>query len=343
MISTGKSFGSTYSACAEPLPCPKVDLAASPKVGKRQVRVAVCVCSYGRPTLDSCLGSILAQNSDARFSPHVVFVDNTPDGRLQAATASALRNSRHVTIVHESNPGIPLARNAALDAAKRIGADHIAFIDDDEIAPANWLSTLYSALTSTGADVAQGALIRAGTLKEAIGKARAHFDAPGAAQTRERRTASTNNVIFRAWLINGPLELDFDEALAKVGGSDADFFMRAGDAGARIVRTSGAPVFEVWEEKRLSPRYACKRAWRVGASTNYRYRKNRTALFAAAILLGRGTWRFMYGGAFIAASLLWRPFNGQKSDALFNKGTSSVCFGAGCLTPFVSLRPTEYY
>ena len=137
------------------------------------------------------------------------------------------------------------------------------------------------------------------------------------------------------------MELDFDEALAKVGGSDADFFMRAGDAGARIVRTSGAPVFEL--RRTAQPALCLQAGLAGGSSTNYRYRKNRTALFAAAILLGRGTWRFMYGGAFIAASLLWRPFNGQKSDALFNKGTSSVCFGAGCLTPFVSLRPTEYY
>ncbi len=144
---------------------------------------------------------------------------------------------------------------------------------------------LLEVLWAHGAHVVQGDLIRVPTLDEAVERATNYT--PCVPQTRRRYTAATNNVLFTASLLDPPFSLSFDEGLAMVGGSDTEFFMRAADAGVVIVRTTASPVFEVWDASRSTIAYVAKRAWRVGASTNYRYRKNRRAPVAIGILTSR--------------------------------------------------------
>lgn len=298
--------------------------------------VAVCVCSVGRESLSGCLRALTGQQADS-IAVWVVLIDNTAAGELPERLArDALAES--VTVVHESRPGIPAARNAALAEALRIGADHVAFVDDDEIAPPGWLAELHATMRRSEADVMQGALRRVGTVEEALAQA-ASWRSGGEARVRRRKTAATNNVMFRSWLAADPISLRFDEALTRMGGSDGEFFMRAADAGARIFRTSGAPVFEVWTEKRETLAFSCRRAWRVGAAANYRYRKNRKPAVAAGVLLARAAWRATVGATQVLASAL--PV--RDRHARFAKGAAALSFAAGCLTPYTGIRPDTYY
>ncbi len=57
---------------------------------------------------------------------------------------------------HQPQRGIPQARNAALDAARELGATHVAFIDDDETAAPDWLAALWAAMVESGADAVLG-------------------------------------------------------------------------------------------------------------------------------------------------------------------------------------------
>lgn len=293
-------------------------------------RIVVCLCTTGRDTARACVAHLLRQT----VGVSLVIVDNS-------AAGEAWRNlfdgdaPAHVRIVHEPRAGIPFARNAALDEAKRLAATHIAFIDDDEIAPRTWVETLHSVMLAHGADVVQGPLLRAATVDDCIAMAAAYEPRPG--KVRRRRTAATNNVLFKAGVVDHPGVRHFDTALAMLGGSDTEFFMRVADSGARIVRANTPPVFEAWDGERVDARYLRLRAWRVGASTNYRYRKNRNPAVAGAVLTSRALSSLTSGCLQCARAMFYRRAE------LTTKGTASLYFGFGCLSPYFGVQPTKYY
>jgi glycosyltransferase involved in cell wall biosynthesis len=81
---------------------------------------------------------LLKEAAAAPVPVRVVVVDNDPDG-----TARPLVEGTGAAYVHEPEPGIAAARNAALDAAA--GDDVIVFVDDDEEPADGWLATLLEA------------------------------------------------------------------------------------------------------------------------------------------------------------------------------------------------------
>ena len=127
------------------------------------------------------------------------------------------------------------------------------------------------------------------------------------------------------------------------GGSDGEFFMRASDFGASIVRTSGAPVFEMWPEERESLTVSSRRAFRVGANCNYRYWKNRPKPAAIALLVARSAERVGAGliRLFIATCLLF--VSRERARSTFRKSVLDFCFASGCLLPFFGLAPRSYH
>lgn len=307
-------------------------------LGPKREHIAICVCSNGRESLVDCLRAILVQEPPPATSMQLILVDNTGPGAL-AARMEESGLAGEVTTVHEPRPGIPMARNAALAAALAHKPDLIAFIDDDEIVSADWLPSLHAVLIKTGADVVQGRLVHAENFDEALARAASPRQKNRTPKTRTRRTASTFNVLFRSWLITSPLSLRFDENLNSMG-EDTEFFMRASDAGALIIHTDAAPVFEAWPAERRTLESLRRRSWQGGASTNYRYRKNRAAPVAFGILVPRALWRAITGGVSMAASMLsGNPDTRKKAR---EKGNARLFFALGCISPYFGVMPGRY-
>src|SRR5262245_29480296 len=87
--------------------------------------VAVCVCTRARPQmLRRCLASLRAQQLDqAGVGMRLVVVDNNLEPSARPIYEEICGDSRlSGAFVHCPRPGIPLARNAALEAALRLGA-----------------------------------------------------------------------------------------------------------------------------------------------------------------------------------------------------------------------------
>ena len=82
----------------------------------------------------------------------VVDNDQTPSAE-PLTTALAAEAPFPVIYVHEPEPGVANARNAALEQAS---GDFIAFLDDDEEAPEGWLAALLAAQQRFAADVVFG-------------------------------------------------------------------------------------------------------------------------------------------------------------------------------------------
>jgi glycosyltransferase involved in cell wall biosynthesis len=273
----------------------------------------------------------------------VVVVDNSDIGEERGRVEALASQHGIITYVHEPRPGIPFARNAALEAALKSAPTWIAFIDDDEVAPCGWLAKLLQTAALSRADVVHGAVVRshAAEIDHLVGNWRPRHVVPRAKRTRK---AATNNVLFRAWIVAYPIGLRFDENMRESGGSDGEFFMRVADARAVMVRTDDAPVFEEKHSERETSSWMRKRAFRVGANCSYRYRKNRRpGIVAATLIVGRAA--ESSGRAFLRVllSLLMIPVSRSRASSLAQKGMLDICFAWGCLAPYFGIKPKTYY
>src|SRR5882672_9464674 len=103
--------------------------------------ISVCICTYRRPELlKRLLEGLSRQDTKGLFTFSAVIVDNDEQQSakelvLDFAAASPMPTKFCV----EPRKSISFARNKALEHAE---GDMIAFIDDDEFPPTDWLFCL---------------------------------------------------------------------------------------------------------------------------------------------------------------------------------------------------------
>ncbi len=205
--------------------------------------------------LAKCLESIETQGVP------IIVVDNDPEPHEPPHMPA------NATLIHETRRGISHARNAGLDAALRMGAEWLAFLDDDEIAPANWIEALHAAAQEHQADAISAPAIRVpdGQAPAWSYKKRRSRERFRIAEGAELRVAQTNNILFRL----APVRRHghrFAEELGITGGSDYDFFYRFTAAGARLIRTNrlDAQVIEAVPVERLSFYWQVRQSYNQG-------------------------------------------------------------------------------
>lgn len=226
-------------------------------------RVAICINTYRRPRLlEELLRSIAAMHVPDAVEITVIVVDNDSS---ESASTVIERAALVWPTLYELEPirNISLARNRAVQRALAEGADFIAFIDDDETASPRWLAELLRVQAETAAEVVTGPVI-----------GRPAADAPAWARhggffTRQRAVGSgtavpgaetANALVARAVAQT----FAFDPAFGLAGGGDSHFFLRARQAGARIVWAAGAIVEESVPPSRANLRWLLRRAFREG-------------------------------------------------------------------------------
>jgi glycosyltransferase involved in cell wall biosynthesis len=247
------------------------------------VLVSVCICTFKRPTLLlRLLNTLSLQQTQGRFAIEIVVADNDAAASARAVVgAFAARCPWPVRYAVETQPNIALARNCAVRHAR---GEFIAFVDDDEFVPADWLFRLFEACESSGA---------AGVL----GPVRPHFEATPAewivrgrfCERREHASGTvidaaegrTGNVLLRrSWFAQecAPFRAHFDN-----GGEDKDFFVRLAQHGAVFVWCNEAAVHEIVPRERCTRRYMLRRALLRGKN-NLKLRHGRWRLIARSIV-----------------------------------------------------------
>ena len=113
--------------------------------------ISAVVCTYNRAVLLRRALDSLANQSFPPANREIILVDDgsTDDTRKVAAELSG-RIEGLITI-HQRNAGLGAARNAGWRAAR---APLIAFLDDDAIAPPDWLESLCAAFSEADSRVA---------------------------------------------------------------------------------------------------------------------------------------------------------------------------------------------
>jgi glycosyltransferase involved in cell wall biosynthesis len=115
--------------------------------------VSVIVCTYNRAgLLTKCLNNLVAQTLDPALFEIIVVNNNSIDDTPQAADAfnSKFRNFR---CVFEKNQGLSYARNRGIDEAH---GEYLVYLDDDALAPPEYLSNLVNVIKTHRPDFVGG-------------------------------------------------------------------------------------------------------------------------------------------------------------------------------------------
>jgi len=236
--------------------------------------ICVAVLTYKRPKcLKRLLNALACLQIPEASLVHFLIVDNDPEGSARTVVEAAnawlsMPDNRYVV---EPEPGIPAARNRALDEAHASGADILCFTDDDAWPHPDWLLRLVDCHRRSGAVLVFGPqrLRRPRDLKSPWKRfiarsleARSRFVEHFAAKQARRgwiATSGTYNWLGDLHWINSN-GLRFDRAMRYSGGSDTAFRETVREKGGTLAWCPKAAVYEEVTESRLSIKYQFHRA-----------------------------------------------------------------------------------
>ncbi|MES2723906.1 MAG: glycosyltransferase family 2 protein [Pseudomonadota bacterium] len=195
----------------------------------------------------------------------LVVVDNDQVASAEALTRTLAAEAPFpVVYVHEPEPGVANARNAAMEQAQ---GEFIAFLDDDEEAPAGWLAALLDAQAKYDADVVFGPV--RGRAPASVVKHRAYLEwffsrvGDGPREGVIDHYYGCGDSLVRRASLPDP-KAPFSAVRNHIGGEDDLLFGGMQATGARF---AWAPEAWVWEDpvpSRLSLRYTIPRAFSYG-------------------------------------------------------------------------------
>jgi len=224
--------------------------------------IDICVCTFRRDHIVTTLQSLAKLDILPDWHIRIIIADNDDTPSAEGiVNATAVSIPFPVIYVHAPARNISIARNACLDAAK---GDFIAFIDDDEIAPAHWLTELiHTAQTEKSGAV--------------LGPVDPIFAANSPLWMTEGRFHATRPVWASGHIITGytcNLLLDrrapafqdllFRPELGRTGGEDTVFLSTFNNRGGKIAYAEKALLTEPVPENRASLTWLMKRRFRSG-------------------------------------------------------------------------------
>ena len=224
--------------------------------------VSVLICTHRRlERLAQLLEDIALQT---RLPDEMVIVENDGAPTAQDLVAAfAARVGFPVRYAVEPRKNISRTRNHTVRLAT---GDWLAFVDDDERVPPNWLGDLLDTADRFQAGGVLGPVISLPPpdAPDWIRRGRfyaVHHATTGAPVRRERMWVG--NALLRGDRVRaepGP----FDEAMGLTGGEDSDMLVRLAQHGMKIVWCEEAAVHEPVEPARMRPRWILLRAMRGG-------------------------------------------------------------------------------
>jgi len=301
-----------------------------------QAHIAVCIGTHNRPdslsnTLRSLIRLEVPNDTDISF----IVIDNNRERTAEQVVLEFNQiSSQDILFIHEEEIGIVNMRNRALTEATRIGATHLAFIDDDELATNDWIKELYNALIRYEAQVVQGTTERVlpedtpnWLIKSNVLQLKSHSTG------QIRTSAGTRNVLFDLKFINQH-NLRFNPVFNFMGSSDSYFFYQAYLKGAKIVWVDEARVKEVLSKNRVDVGWIIQRSFRMGV-TDFEMKKQLGAYYSIfnSILM-----YILYLFLFALLSILSLPLSKGISLKLFLQ----VAKAAGFIYKMAGFTYLEY-
>jgi len=301
------------------------------------MNISVCIATYRRcGPLDALLGDLAGQR---RKPDEVVVVDNDDAGSARPVVERWRGSNLPFPVRYDIQPlkNIALTRNRTVALAS---GDWIAFIDDDERAPASWLFLLALAVLRFDADGVLGPVQPVVPSHAPIWIRRGHFyDWPRmpSGTTIPRNKLRFGNLLLRGALLRTTVP-PFNPAYGLTGGEDGDLLARLAQQGAHLVWCDEALVHEPVHPDRLSLRWLLLRALRGGqdfARHSFSGRYGKPTRLRRAGLFGRSLLQLII--AAILATLVW-PAGRHHAVRCLVKGAANL----GKLSAFWDWHYVEY-
>lgn len=224
--------------------------------------VIVGLCTYKRPeALKACLTSLQNLAVPDEVNLTLVVVDNEVNRVNQE-----IIESFGCSYIAESRPGLVYARNALLDFVAQRSAEYLGIVDDDELVPEDWLSSMLASMADTEADALAGP-VRVLIPENSPKCLNYAYQFSKVKEYKQTATLPMGNVFMKTALLHKGLR--FDLSFNHTGGEDVDFFRRASQQGARLFRTPYGEVQETLMPEKASLYAFFKRVMRV-ASVHYK-------------------------------------------------------------------------
>src|SRR5574341_1882473 len=226
---------------------------------------SICIATYKRPELlRKLLESIKKQVLPEDVRLQVIVVDNDAQGSAEEIVRTCGSDSRlWYSYWIQPLKNISLTRNASVQ--KALGS-YILFIDDDEVASPDWVSSHLKTVVEYDADGVFGAVVPEffeGTsdwLRRCYHSLNNYTATPTGSKAGARWSG---NCLLKASVLRDEIG-PFDPRYGLTGGEDTHLFDRLEHKGARFVYCQEAWVWEYVPANRTRPSYLLKVAFRGG-------------------------------------------------------------------------------
>ncbi|QUS58916.1 glycosyltransferase family 2 protein [Pseudovibrio brasiliensis] len=289
-------------------------------------RLIIAVCTRARKNmLLACMNSISQLVPHHDFEITLIICDNNSKP-MTSKDQEEIKAAANVPLnyVHEVQAGIPFARNTALNTARSLNPDWIAFIDDDEILDPQWLVEMSKAMDKWPAEIYHG--WTQSTPEDLNAPWSFHRPRNKRQPGTIMETAGTDNVLFS---VEAVTDLNFDETMRFSGGSDIDFFYRATDRGAKIVWVPDAITREITPASRLTFGYQVRRSYSVASAQAYISRKRFGLQKASKKAILKAIGRFFGGIAGGVGSSFLFLINQRKGRKLLLSSAKKIASAIG--------------
>jgi len=296
-------------------------------------RILVAIATYKRKApLEKLLSSLekLKLSTLSANEVTILIVDNDPDQSAQTVHDTYSETSIYkVQYQWEKRPGVTHVRNTALEIGLKKGFEFVAFIDDDEVAHANWLEELLKQQKQDSADAVFGNVISQyeNDTPGWISASKPHgieLSKPGPTDT----PAGVGNSLISLEAIKRT-GLIFSEEMSLTGGEDTLFFYEMHDAGCTLSNAPNAVVDEDVPLNRSSLGWLWKRWYRTGITDSIIINRHKSNSSRRIKALTDGLIRTSIGSVLLGISWVTRL---GKTDATIGKRVFTVARGVGMLS-----------
>ena len=230
-----------------------------------KINFYVCVAKFTHKTI-KCINSIINQTDIHKVKIYII--DNTIDLGIKKNLIKKFSRKKNVKIdiLTEKKRGIPYARNKCLKIIRKTKTDFSCFIDDDCELSKVWLKNMLKFYELTKSDIITGPQIsKSQNIYEIVlERNNKNFS--------KVKWAATNNVFMRSNIIK-KTNINFDNQLSKLGGSDQVFFHKLHNKGITIKWNEDSKVYENRDQNKTNLSWFIKRNIRYGSSSKILYLK----------------------------------------------------------------------
>lgn len=300
--------------------------------------IVIACCTFKRlKQLDGLLKNLAEINYPQNIKTEILIVDNDKEKSAEHVVKK-YNNILLLNYIVEENKGLANVRNKALTTAIELGASHIAFIDDDEVADVNWLINhveFYNKFEDIYISSGPNYQRFEGNYPDYIINNRIFKKLRKKKLNKIKKTCGSGNVFFPLNIVREN-NIYFSPEFNKSGGEDTDFFGRLSNAGYKIGWNYNAVNYEIVDHTRANLKWILKRAYNTGRINGYiKFKDEKNSL--KKLFYITKTFVLIIGELFISPIFFINGLTG------FINRITKVVHNFGKIVGVIFMRLTQYY